>query len=102
VLEAFTIETFADHIAEQFSVSVEAGAVEVELIGATALAQTSGRAIQTPVHRAPFSLEFLGPPERLLLQGTYPFEHPALGVFDIFVVPIGRDETGIRYEAVFT
>jgi hypothetical protein len=47
-----------------------------------------------------FSLHFTGPGERLE-QGTYPIEHPVLGHFDLFLVPIRRKSTGIVYEAVF-
>ena len=47
-----------------------------------------------------FRLEFLGPADQVLDQGIYPFE---IGEdrFEIFIVPIGRNERGIRYEAVF-
>src|SRR5580765_3588237 len=47
-----------------------------------------------------FRLEFLGPPDPVLAQGILPFE---IGKdrFEIFVVPIGRDARGTRYEAVF-
>ena len=47
-----------------------------------------------------FRLEFLGPPEPVLDQGTFPFEHGG-DRFEIFVVPTGRSERGTRYEAVF-
>jgi hypothetical protein len=29
-------------------------------------------------------------------------EHPEIGVFELFLVPIGPDEKGLRYEAIFT
>jgi hypothetical protein len=47
-----------------------------------------------------FRLEFLGPSDPVLAQGMFPFE---IGKdrFEIFVVPIGRDALGTRYEAVF-
>ena len=102
MLESFTIETFANRIAEQFGVSTEAGAIALELLAATSLAGTSRPVTLPPGRRAPFSLEFLGPPEPILPQGTYAFEHDTLGAFELFVVPIGRDERGTRYEAVFT
>ena len=34
-------------------------------------------------------------------QGTYRLEHHALGVFDLFLVPVGHDARGARMEAVF-
>jgi hypothetical protein len=49
-----------------------------------------------------FSLFFSGPLNQGLDQGTYLFDHPGLGRFDMFVVPIGRDDqTRCYYEAVF-
>jgi len=47
-----------------------------------------------------FRLEFLGPADPMLVQGIFPFEIED-DRFEIFVVPIGRDHSGTRYEAVF-
>ena len=102
MLESFTVETFAGRIGEHFSVAVEFGRIDLELITAAALTPPSNRAVQSSDDRVPFSIEFTGPGEAVLPQGTYRFEHPALGIFEIFVVPIGRGQTGVRYEAVFT
>ncbi len=51
-------------------------------------------------HRA-FSLVFRGAPEQPLAQGIRSIDHPTLGTLSIFVVPIGPDAHGLRYEAVF-
>jgi hypothetical protein len=48
-----------------------------------------------------FSLTFIGPSEPLLQQGTYALQHEAMGTLNLFLVPIGNDERGIKYEAVF-
>ena len=48
-----------------------------------------------------FSAFFHGPGDRQLPQQIYPLEHDVMGTFDLFLVPIGRDEKGFRYEAVF-
>ena len=48
-----------------------------------------------------YSLLFLGPARPSPAQGTYRFEHPDLGRFDIFIVPIGRKGEGVYYEAIF-
>ena len=48
-----------------------------------------------------FSLLFLGPADRLVPQGSYAFECEPVGRFDLFIVPIGRDPSGVRYEAAF-
>ena len=34
-------------------------------------------------------------------QGIYGIEHEALGLLELFLVPIGPDEVGMRYEAIF-
>jgi hypothetical protein len=48
-----------------------------------------------------FSLFFRGPLEYLLPQGTYHMEHEKMGAIDLFIVPVGREQDGFRYEAVF-
>jgi hypothetical protein len=47
-----------------------------------------------------FRLEFLGPADPVLEQGIFPFEIEE-DRFEIFLVAIGRDMKGTRYEAVF-
>jgi hypothetical protein len=45
-----------------------------------------------------FAMQFVGPSDPQLPQAIYAFRH-RLGAFPLFIVPIGRDEAGIRYEA---
>jgi hypothetical protein len=52
--------------------------------------------------RAPFRLIFRGPREAYFPQGILALEHAELGRLEIFLVPIGPDELGMRYEAIFT
>jgi hypothetical protein len=82
---------------DAFRIDVDAGSVEVVLIAASALGQTSAPA----GWRQAFSLVFRGQPAPVLPQRTYAFMHPRLGGFDLFIVPIGPDREGMRYEAVF-
>lgn len=51
--------------------------------------------------REPFSLVFRGPAEPALAQAIQPLRHPRLGTLALFLVPIGADGDGRRYEAVF-
>ena len=44
---------------------------------------------------------FRGGGDVALPQRTYRMEHAEIGTFEIFLVPIGPDEKGLRYEAVF-
>lgn len=48
-----------------------------------------------------FSLRFRGDRTRVCPQRIYPMKHDSIGDFDLFLVPVGRDETGTFYEAVF-
>jgi len=98
MLETFTLSMFAPHLGKKFAIRLdEAKRLELELIETNALGGNG-----TTGGRAPFSLIFRGPKDSLLPQRIYPFEHEALGAFSIFIVPIGVDEKGLRYEAVFT
>ena len=47
-----------------------------------------------------FRLEFVGPVDPLLPQGIYSFEVGG-AKHDIFIVPIARNPSGCRYEAIF-
>ena len=48
-----------------------------------------------------FSLLFSGPRDRLLPQQTYPIEHHHMGAFDLFLVPVAReDQQKWYYEAI--
>lgn len=58
--------------------------------------------------RMPFSLVFHGPLEQVHPQGMYRLEHKKFGSVELFLVPIGPNETApgekptaMRYEAVF-
>ena len=96
MLDKVTREAFAEHLGKTFRIDVDGGEpVTVELIEATSLGQkSSGR-------REPFSLVFRGPATPHLPQQTYAMSHEGMGRLDVFLVPIGPDETGVRYEAVF-
>lgn len=48
-----------------------------------------------------FSLVFLAPYEAPISQAIYRVDHDKLGNLDLFLVPIGRDADGVRYEAIF-
>lgn len=54
-----------------------------------------------PPIREPFVLLFHGSSDPVLSQRTYKMEVAALGPIEVFLVPIGPDEVGMRYQAVF-
>ncbi|MFO1351228.1 MAG: hypothetical protein U1F68_11370 [Gammaproteobacteria bacterium] len=49
----------------------------------------------------PFALILHAAHDVMLPQGIYRFHHPSLGVLDLFMVPIGPDARGMRYEVIF-
>lgn len=48
-----------------------------------------------------FTLLFRGDLSLIHPQRTYSLEHASMGAFDLFLVPVGRDQNGVMYEAVF-
>ena len=48
-----------------------------------------------------FSLRFRGDRAQIFPQRIYAMKHEAIGEFELFLVPVGRDESGTFYEAVF-
>jgi hypothetical protein len=52
--------------------------------------------------RNPFSLLFRGPAAPLLPQQVHELAGDGLGELALFLVPVGADERGAAYEAVFT
>lgn len=95
MLEDFTVGTFSGRIGETFRVRSGASRVlDLSLVSATTLGESSERG-------RPFSILFRGPKNYVLPQSTHRLEHAQMGAFEIFLVPIGPDEAGMRYEAVF-
>lgn len=98
MLEKLTHESFAAELGSEFRLPIAGrGSLLLTLAEATALgsARPGGP-------RSPFSLVFRGPPAPVLPQRTYRLEHDRLGALEIFIVPIGPDALGMRYEAIFT
>jgi hypothetical protein len=91
--EGFTLEMFAPHAGSKFMMqNRNAGTMELELESVADLG-SSARHIQ-------FSMIFVGPQDAPLEQMTYRLDHTALGPIDLFLVPIGKDGTAVRYEAI--
>ena len=83
----------------RLAASDAASPLDLRLVEVTSLA--ADRAAQD-APRAPFSLVFRGPLSPWVRQRTYAVEHAVLGRLEIFLVPIGPDAEGMRYEAIFT
>lgn len=59
------------------------------------------RAQAQPADR-PFSLLFRGPLDLQLTQGMHDLQNEHLPLPGLFLVPVGRQDDGYRYEAVFS
>jgi hypothetical protein len=97
-LAALTRADFAACLQQGFRVALDGASLELELVGADPL----GSGDAAPGRRRPFSLVFRGPAAPVLPQRIYRLENAALGALELFLVPIGRDTEGLRYEAIFT
>lgn len=100
-IEKLTLDFFKPHLGEIFEIILDDGnAVPVVLFEATALPNHDypGR---RPDRQA-FQIKFrhpLGP--GFLPQRIYTLRNTAIGEVTLFLVPIGPDNEGFRYQAVF-
>ena len=86
---------------KRFAVHVDVeNSVDVILIQVLALPAYPDRGGNLP-KRQPFALLFRGPREFVLPQRIYDVEEESLGKAGIFLVPLGPDDLGQRYEAIF-
>lgn len=74
--------------------------VQIELIQATE-GDEPGGAGPDGQERLQFSLIFRGPTTPVLPQHTYQITHAELGELELFLVALGPDAEGMRYEAAF-
>ena len=89
-----THKDFEQHVGDEFVATSDDGE---KLVLRLQRAEQTGDGQEG--HRDPFSLLFHG--EAHLEQQTHRIEHEKLGSLDIFLVPLGPDAEGMRYEAVF-
>jgi hypothetical protein len=92
-LSRLTVEDFAARVGEPFRLADGTVYELVEAVG-------TGAAGAAP--RAPFSLVFAAPPDSVRPQGIEALTNEHLGTLEVFLVPIGRDGTAVRYQAIFT
>jgi hypothetical protein len=96
VLDRLSVDDFSPALGTTFRLD---GAVALELIEARTVPDAPAR--DASGRRSPFSLVFRGPVDPVLPQRIYRLEHAELEALEIFVVPIGQDAGGTRYQAVF-
>ena len=113
MLEKLTIDDFKKRIGETFVVTprnaqgrpVKREAFEVELRRAEPSPYDDGGKKNEDAKKArkrdPFAVEFHSRLSHHVPQQTFAVEHAKMGTFDLFLVPLGPDAEGHRYEAVF-
>jgi hypothetical protein len=93
-----TEEEFKQHLNTPFRLQVNAPKpIDLMLVGTES--RPSDSTEEQGMER--FSIFFSGSPEFLLPQGTYRMLHPEMGELDVFLVAIGKEADGYRYEAVY-
>lgn len=92
-MRLLTIDDFSRRVGKPFEVEVQGGRLPLKLEAAQEL-PSMGRT------GGSFRLEFSGPHQPMLPQSIYPF-HVSGERMEIFIVPIGQDMRGARYEAIF-
>ena len=95
MLDLLRCEDFAAHLNSPFNMAAGDATTALELIAVTRLPQHARS-------RQPFSLLFRGAGTTVWPQGIYHLSRPGLEQLEIFLVPVGRDESGVRYEAIFS
>lgn len=86
-LANYTRATFTSYLNSVFQLQTVSGLVAVTLLKVDDMAPPNGGEC--------FSLLFRGG-SRELRQDTYTIEHPALGTFKLFLVPVGTDRNGAQ------
>jgi hypothetical protein len=98
-LQSLTGEDFRARLDQPFKIRLANGQeYALVLVSVT----ETGAPPQTGARR-PFSLVFNNPrKDAFLPQQTYLLSEAVLGDLEIFLVPLGADARGMRYEAVFS
>jgi hypothetical protein len=98
VLDRLTVDTFTPVVGERLTLDADGSVpLELELVTAEPVAAPP----LADGGRTPFRLLFRGPRDPVLPQRIYPLTHHSLGTLEVFIVPIGRNEVGTDYEAIF-
>jgi hypothetical protein len=86
--------TFLENLNSKFRLQLEDSEVlELELIEVSELKAARRQEM--------FSIVFRSSSPAVLPQRIFRLQHHGMGEFDLFLVPVGKDEHGVHYEAVF-
>lgn len=103
MLDTLTIDTFQPHLGGLFTLVVDKGEGDPVRIPLK-LTEVSpwGPEASKGRSRVPFSLVFHTVAQAVVPQAIYRVESDTMEPMELFLVPLGPDERGMRYEAVFT
>ena len=93
-LEKLHKETFAAYLQSDFQVLDDPG-------GAYTIRLVEVNERMSSPRQEVFALLFHGPADRMLTQATYRLNHSQIGEIELFLVPVGQDQDGYQYEAIF-
>ncbi|HRX01612.1 MAG: hypothetical protein KDI07_11640 [Anaerolineae bacterium] len=98
-LDQLEMADFAGHLNESFAVQLTDGdAYALELIEVSELSRPPDQP-----GRQPFALIFRNArTDAYLAQATHLLTHEDLGSLSLFLVPLGPQQDGMHYEALFT
>ena len=98
MLEILTADHFLQYVGDTFILTTHSD----HQISLTLREVNKYKSQSTVLKRQPFNLLFSGPVQPILPQATYPFNHSVLGMMEFFIVPVGKDQESIFYEAIFS
>jgi hypothetical protein len=96
MIDLATVTRDAFEVGSTFTIQVSAdSSLSLELIAIESLPTAPN------ARRQSFLLRFRTSERARIPQRIYGLDHPALGRMDVFLVPVGPDQVGMRYDAVF-
>ena len=109
MLDNLKVEDFRGYLKQNFRIQYsDADSLEVQLIDVKDLGDIFDDEDDeddeiVPLRKHPFSLMFRSPNmHEFLPQSIYPVIHEQMGTLEIFLVPVGPDRKGMRYQAIFS
>jgi hypothetical protein len=98
LMDALSLADFIPYLNQPFHIRLTSeDTYSLELVEAAELGDATG-----PSFRKPFSLIFRNPDKtNYLPQRIYCLEHEKMGSLDLFIVPLGPDASGMRYQVIF-
>jgi hypothetical protein len=98
-LDKLAASDFLPHLHQPFVIRLDDGTpYPLELVGVIELGEA-----HMPGWRRPFSLEFNNPRrDAYLPQRIYRLECENMGALELFLVPLGPQPEGMRYEAIIS